>query len=286
MADKIQDFEVNSPRWLSLENFEGEIWKDIPDYEGWYQVSNMGRIKSLDRYYTQHRKCDRSPRNTFVKGKIIKASSYGQYLICHLKKNGTSKAVKYHRIVCSVYHSNPDNLPEVNHINEIKTDNRACNLEWCTRIYNTNWGTALLRKSINTRNRPDISRPVYQYSLQGLLLNKYASIKEATRQTGIKESNIASVCKGGKSCSAGGFLWSFSSNVEEFNRILKRKNTKKPRKGRTVKQYSLDGTFIASYVSVGEASRKTGICKITIINVCNHVGYQKTAGGFIWKYEP
>lgn len=284
--DKIQDFEVNSPRWLSLEDFEGEVWKDIIDYEGWYQVSNMGRIKSLDRWIEYAPRIPGGKKSIrFQKGTIIKASIYGQYLICHLKKNNKSKAIKFHRLVCSTFHPNPHNLPEVNHINELKSDNRADNLEWCTRLYNSKWGTARLRSSLNNKNHPNKSKPVYQYSMRGKLLFKYPSIKEATRQTGIKESNIVSVCIGGKSLSAGGFLWSFSSNVDEIQRILKRKTINRPRKGRTVNQYTLDGQFVASYVSASEASRQTGICKITIINVCNHVGYQKTAGGFKWKFN-
>ena len=282
--DKIQDFEVNSPRWLSLENFDGEIWKDIDGYEGWYQVSNMGRIKSIDRWI-KYNSYVRKGSVRLQKGQIIKASPRGLYLICHLKKNNTSKLVKYHRIVCDTFHPNINKLPVINHINEIKTDNRADNLEWCTRKYNANWGTSRLRQSINLRNHPLKSRQVYQYSIQGQLLYKYPSIKEATRVTGIKESNIASVCKGGRSSSAGGFLWSFSSNIEDVQKIIKRKKTKRPRRGRTVYQYTLDGKLVASYVSVGEASRQTGICKITIINVCNHVGYQKTAGGFKWSYK-
>ena len=283
--DRIEDFEVNSPRWLSLEDFEGELWKDIPEYKGWYQVSNMGRIKSLDRRYTQNRKCDSKPKYTFVKGQIIKASTYGQYLMCHLKKNGTSKAVKFHRIVCTAFNQNPNTLPEVNHINEIKTDNRACNLEWCTRLYNANWGTARLRQSINNMNNPTKSKSVYQYSLNGLLIKKYPSIKEATRCTGIKESNIASVCYGGRAKSAGGYLWSFSSNVENVQKILKRKHEVKPRRGKKVRQYTLDGKYIATYISTAEASKQTGVCKTNIIQVCNHIGFYKSAGGFKWEYE-
>lgn len=283
--DRIEDFEVNSPRWLSLEDFEGEVWKDIPEYEGWYQVSNMGRIKSLDRFYTQKRKCDKEPRQSFIKGKIIKASSYGQYLICHLKRNGTSKAVKFHRVVCTMFHPNQNKLPEVNHINEIKTDNRADNLEWCTRQYNANWGTAIMRQSINSRNHPAKSKPVYQCTFNGKILKKYPSIKEAARLTGLKEANIASVCYGGKSKSAGGYLWSFSSNVEELQKILKRKHEVKPRHGKNVHQYTLEGKHIATYISAAEASRQTGVCKVNIIQVCNHVVGYKSAGGFLWKYE-
>ena len=92
--DKIQDFEVNSPRWLSLENFDGEVWKDIFNYEGWYQVSNMGRIKSIDRWVIFNSD-KRKSSVRLLKGQIIKASLRGFYLICHLKKNSTSKLVKY-----------------------------------------------------------------------------------------------------------------------------------------------------------------------------------------------
>lgn len=284
--DRIKDFEVNSPRWLSLEDFEGEVWKDIPEYEGYYQVSNMGRIKSLDRYVTMKRRCDSHAQTRLLKGCIIKMNlSRGGYGICHLKRNSTSKIVKYHRVVCSVFHPNPDNLPEVNHKNEIKTDNRADNLEWCTRQYNANWGTAILRKSINSRNHPSKSKPVYQFTLNGKILKKYPSIKEAARCTSVKEANISSVCYGGKSKSAGGYLWSFSSNVEEVQMKIKRKHNNEPRHGKYVHQYTLEGKHIASYISAAEASRRTGVCKVNIIQVCNHTGHYKSAGGYLWKYE-
>lgn len=283
--DRIEDFEVNSPRWLSLEDFEGEVWRDIPNFEGYYLVSNMGRIKSLDRNTKYRRSRDSISTSRFFEGKIIKASLYGKYQICHLKIGDLKKAVKYHRIVCSVFHSNPNNLPEVNHKNEIKTDNRADNLEWCDRKYNLNWGTAIQRISIAGTNHPQKSHIVYQYTLDGKFVSKYPSIAEAERITHIKSANIYSVCKGTKSSSAGGYIWSLSQDPTAVFAKIKRKIKGLSVYGkRRVRQISLDGKTINEFNSIVDASKSTGINKTTIQKVCNHYRYQKTAGGFKWEY--
>lgn len=287
MADNIKDFAVNSARWLSLEDFEGEVWKDIPDYEGWYQVSNMGRIKSLDRQFSLQRICDHIPRILSLKGQIIKAScKYGEYLMCHLKKNGTSKAVKYHRIVCTAFHENTENLPEVNHINEVKTDNRADNLEWCTREYNAKWGTAIERTTAKTRNHPNTSRPVYQFTKDCVLVKKYPSIKQASRETGIKETNISSVCKDGKSSSAGGFIWSHTDNIAEIRKKANRKKINSAKYAeKPVVMLDKNGKYIREFKSIAEAQAVTGIHKNTIARCCKHYGYYKTAGGYKWEFK-
>lgn len=285
MADRIEDFAVNSARWLSLEDFEGEVWKDIPDYEGWYQVSNMGRIRSLDREFVYSRKCDSVPRVKRLKSQIIKASSYGLYLICHLKKMGTSKAVKYHRIVCSVFHGNPHNLPEVNHKNEQKTDNRASNLEFCTRQYNATYGTAIQRVSAKTRNHPNTSRPVFQYTENCVLVKRYPSIKQAVRETGLKESNIACVCRDGKCSTAGGFIWSHSDDPS----VIAKKALRKVKNGvkyekRPVLMFTMDGDFVREFSSIVDASKITGAPKDSISRCCKHERY-KSAGGYKWEYK-
>lgn len=287
MADRIEDYAVNSARWLSLEDFEGEVWKDIPGYEGWYQVSNMGRIKSLDRTFALKRSCDSVPRTICLKGQIIKAcTSRGLYLICHLKKNGTVKTVKYHRVVCSVFHDTPCNLPEVNHINEIKTDNRAENLEFCTRIYNARWGTAIQRASEKTRNHPNTSRPVYQFSLDGVFVKRYPSIRQACRETGLKDTNINSVCRNGRSSSAGGFIWSFSGERDDVDaKVRRKKDNETVYRKKAVVMFSLDGKFIREFNSIAEAQFATGIHKDTISRCCKHEGYYKTAGGYKWEFK-
>lgn len=284
--DRIQDFEVNSPRWLSLEDFEGEVWKDIPEFEGFYMASNMGRIKSLDRHTQYIRKRDSIPSNRFFKGRIIKASFYGLYLICHLKIDQKKVSVKYHRVICSIFHPNIHNLPEVNHINEIKTDNRADNLEWCTRLHNSHWGTAIERARNALINHPSNSVTIYQFTVDGKFVAKYPSANEAERTTGINAVNIISVCNNKKSSSAGGYLWSYTQDPKTILEKVKRK-----KKGllvygkRKVRQFSKDGDFLREYESIKEASVITGISKSTIQKVCSHVGYQKSAGGYKWEYS-
>ena len=108
---------------------EKEIWKDIQGYEGKYQVSNLGRVKSLNYH--------RSGKERILKYLI---NTRG-YLTTMLYKNGIGKNVRINRLVAQAFIENPENLPEVNHIDEDKTNNRVGNLEWCSHEYNTNFGT-------------------------------------------------------------------------------------------------------------------------------------------------
>lgn len=285
MKESIENYAVNSARWLSIVDFDGEVWKDIPDYEGWYQVSNYGRIKSVDRL-VQERRRDGKQKVKHCKACVIKGSIYGNYLVCHLKKKGTSKAVKFHRIVCSVFHENPLNLPEVNHKNEIKTDNRADNLEWCSRKYNATYGTAISRIVSQTRNHPSLSKKVYQFSMDGKPIASYPSVKEAMRATGIKDVNIRSVCDNGKSSSAGGFIWSYLNSHKDVIRKIQRKNNNATSYAKKkVSQYTKDGFFVKSFSSIKEAASATGIDKDTISRCCKKIGYYHTAGGYKWKFN-
>lgn len=119
-----------------------EIWKDIPGYEGYYQVSNCGRVKSLDRV-----KCD----GIRMKGRI-KKTHYDDcgYELIQLRKDGSYKHLSIHRLVASAFIPNPDNLPQVNHKDEVRNHNTVDNLEWCTVEYNQNYGHRKKRASINS----------------------------------------------------------------------------------------------------------------------------------------
>ena len=110
-----------------------EEWRPIEGYEGLYEVSSYGRVRSLDRY---------DSRNHFRRGRILKLSydTVG-YLIVGLHSNGKAKTYLVHRLVAQAFIPNPDNLPEVNHIDEDKMNNRVDNLEMCNREYNSNFGT-------------------------------------------------------------------------------------------------------------------------------------------------
>jgi len=124
-----------------------EEWKDIKGYEGYYQVSNLGRVRSMPR--TIHRK---KFGNVYVKCHILKSTESFGYKYVSLCK-GSQKRLRIHRLVAEAFIPNPDNLPQVNHKDEDKSNNRADNLEWCTQEYNQSYGTGRIRNGEANRGR-------------------------------------------------------------------------------------------------------------------------------------
>ena len=114
-----------------------EEWKSIPGYEGLYEVSSYGRVRSVER-------CDRFNRK--IVSKILKPNYVSGYLRVGMYKNKTFKYYLIHRLVAQAFLPNPDNLSEVNHKDEDKSNNRVDNLEWCDRSYNMNYGTVQQRR--------------------------------------------------------------------------------------------------------------------------------------------
>ena len=171
-----------------------EVWRDVKGYEGLYQVSNMGRVKSLGRK-------DRFGR--VIKERILEpAVTHNGYLRVGLHVDGKRKMLRVHRLVCEAFHENPDNKSEVNHVNEDKTDNRACNLEWSTRTENCNHG------SRNERVAKALSKPIGQFSLDGKLIKVWQSACEARRQTGFDQGYVGAVARG-KFKQAYGYIWKY-----------------------------------------------------------------------------
>ena len=119
-----------------------EIWKDIEGYEGLYQVSNLGRVKSLDRVVE-----GKSSSTRLHRGKILSPGigSTGYYMVV-LYKDGGGCSYTVHRLVSNTFIPNPHNHPYINHKDENKLNNNVDNLEWCTHQYNMNYGTANLRR--------------------------------------------------------------------------------------------------------------------------------------------
>ena len=171
-----------------------EIWRDVKGYEGLYQVSSDGRVKSLGRK-------DRFGR--VIKERILEpAVTHNGYLRVGLHVDGKRKMLRVHRLVCEAFHENPDNKSEVNHINEDKTDNRACNLEWSTRTENCNHG------SRNERVAKALSKPIGQFSLDGKLIKVWQSACEARKQTGFDQGYVGAVARG-KFKQAYGYIWKY-----------------------------------------------------------------------------
>lgn len=133
---------------------EKEIWKDIPGYSG-YQVSNIGRVRS--------KRC------------ILKQMICKGYWRVRIYKDHKLVRFLTHRLVAMAFIPNPLNLPQVNHKNEIKTDNRMENLEWCTREYNYSYGTVIQRRA------ESLKKPIGRYSEAGELLERYDSVKDALK---------------------------------------------------------------------------------------------------------
>ena len=164
-----------------------EIWHDIDGYEGLYQISNKGRVKSL--YKGSER--------------ILKPWDNGcGYLLVTLYKNGVAFSKSIHRLVAISFITNPNNLPEINHKDENKKNNCGENLEWLTRRDNINYGTR------NEKVADSLSIPILQYSKSGKFIREWQGSREVERVLGIGNSRVIACCKG-KRKSAGGFVWRY-----------------------------------------------------------------------------
>lgn len=159
-----------------------EIWKDIEEYEGIYQVSNLGRVRSLDRL---------DGANHRLNGKVLKIrkNTHG-YLDISLYKNSVSSNNTIHRLVAEAFIPNPENKPQVNHIDEDKTNNSLANLEWMTAKENNNHGTR------NERSSKTKSIAIIATNTTTCESTEFYGINECARQLDLNSANITSVLKG------------------------------------------------------------------------------------------
>lgn len=177
---------------------KNEIWKDVAGYEGLYQVSSEGRVKSLARVVIRN-----NGQKLPIKERILKPAFNGRgYLIVDLCDGGKRKHFKVHRLVCQAFHENPDNKPQVNHIDEDTTNNRASNLEWVTAKENVNHGTRTKRMAKTN------SKPVGQYTKDGEPIKVWQSATVAERQAGFNYQHICDVANGNRKTHKG-FIWKY-----------------------------------------------------------------------------
>lgn len=176
-----------------------EEWKDIPNYEGLYQVSNLGRVKSLEKIDALgHR----------LKEKILKPQINRGYYRVNLYKNSIQKNYRVHRLVWEAFNGQIPKGYEVNHINEIKSDNRLSNLNLMTHKENVNFGTRNERAGKVLKNRKDQSKLVLQYDLQDNFVKEYPSAHQAERELGFAQRHICECCNG-KLKTAYGYKWRY-----------------------------------------------------------------------------
>lgn len=177
-----------------------EQWRDVVGFEGFYEVSNIGRIKSL-------------PNKVNLKERILKKYiDNSGYEYVSLYKQNFNKKFKVHRLVALAFHENANASLQVNHINGIKTDNRAENLEWLTAGDNQRHAFRIgLRKGKNGKHNPSFSGAVNQYDLNGNFIRQWECMRQIKKELNFDDSAISRHIYGNKNYShAYGFKWKFA----------------------------------------------------------------------------
>lgn len=255
---------------------EKEIWKPIVGFEGFYEVSNLGRVRSIDRITT-----DSLGRSYFTKGVILKwTSNRGGYPIVGLSLHGKYYSRTIHRLVAEAFIGNPNNLPSINHKDEDKTNNRVENLEFCTVKYNNNYGIHNLKQSITRRADPNLTKSVFKLSITGKILKQYQCLRDVVID-GYKERAVGQVCRFER-FSAYGYLWIFSSEIHRIKEMVSNYAKCRKKVNKKILAFRLDGSFYKRFDTIGQAEKELNINHSSIFLCCN--GKQKNSKGFVFKY--
>ena len=176
-----------------------EIWKDIKDYEGYYQVSNLGNVRSVERYVNHKLYGD-----MLIKSKILKFGKTNRgYLVVQLWRNNKGHSKTVHRLVLEAFIPNINNKPEINHNDGIKTNNALSNLEWSTISENR-------KHAYKNKLKLPKTKPVIQYSKENIFIHEYTSLVNASKETNIDITEISTVCRKYRNRKfAGGYIWNF-----------------------------------------------------------------------------
>lgn len=251
-----------------------EIWKGVKGWESFYQVSNLGSVRSLDRTYIR-----KDGFSVNKKGRVMKTplNSDG-YPIIHLKADGRRRTTRVHRIVAESLIPNPNNFSEVNHKDEDKTNNNIDNLEWCTHYYNANYGTMLTRMYEHPNQIASLERskkPIVGVEIGTGKEIRFESVAEADRN-GFPRRNVQAAIKGyDKTCR--GYIWFFE---KDFNEAVKDKSLKALNK-KVVKKDHQDN-ILNEYPDTKKAGKSVGRDPSNISRACT---LGRTCAGYKWEYR-
>lgn len=229
-----------------------EIWKDVSGYEGIYQVSNLGRVKSLERTVI-----DKNNHPKHIKGCLMTGCDNGRgYFSVIFHKNGISVRKYIHRLVAQAFIPNPMNLPEVNHKDENSRNNIVTNLEWTTYLENRIYGTRLERLSSSNT----IHTPIIQYDLNFNYVAEYKNAKQATDILGFNDHGVGIYkCANKKADSAHGYIWRYKDDPDIYSFPIKTKLFCE------IYQYNATtGEFIKKYYNYKTASEEMKIRPVII----------------------
>lgn len=256
---KFEDLpEINSERWLSLEDLEGEVWRDVVGYESLFQISSYGRLKRKARLsYNPHNKTYCSYKEKIIRNQT-KVTGYQHACLCigfNQKVN-----LSFHRLVMEAFVPNPNNLPFINHKDENPRNNciyllpdgsldaEKSNLEWCTAKYNSNYGT-IKNKLKQAKIHKGYAVSVVLYEYNGCVIEEFETMVDAAEKYNVSRELISLCCKGEIS-SANGLHFRYKG--EEY---VQRKCKQTKNKYFVYK----DGVLLFSTQQTKELSKKLGV---------------------------
>lgn len=253
-----------------------EEWKDIVGFDGNYQISNFGNVKSVGRIITYEGTNQTGiifKINKFCPEKYIKPYLRGGYYHVQFKKHSKSYNFTIHRLVAEHFIPNQESLPFINHKDENKLNNRVDNLEWCTAKHNANYGTRNKRIAEKLKEKAILYIPVLCYNLKNEFVGRYESAVAAGKALNVTPSEITACCRlyFGRT-SAGGYKWKYEKSDINIEDIIYTPQKK------IIHQLKLDGTFVSTYESLSHAARALG----KVPQNFNKAVKKNIAYGFVW----